>query len=248
MKKKPDRAPRLFADTVADGWDILRGCWALFRTRKILALGVFAAALALGALTHLQDQALLAKIHSWNDAQESVARQIAWFLGTYGDYLTYNLPLSLLIWFYGVATKSSAWRRIGMICFLGASLAGLFDDFFRLTLGRPRPDTLEHTHLSDGFYGITYAFSGGFQSFPSGHAASVFGTAFALLVTDLPLGLLTTVFALGVVWARMELYRHYPSDVVVGSIIGIYFGLLVGFGAKVRRPLSTPLDSGASSP
>jgi len=22
----------------------------------------------------------------------------------------------------------------------------------------------------------------------------------------------------------MELYRHYPSDVVVGSVIGIYFG------------------------
>jgi len=68
-----------------------------------------------------------------------------------------------------------------------------------------------------------------------------------LLVTDLPLGLLTTAVALGVVWARMELYRHYPSDVVVGSIIGIYFGLLVGFGTKVRRTLSTPLDSGASS-
>ena len=89
--------------------------------------------------------------------------------------------------------------------------------------------------MPDGFYGPAYAFSGGFQSFPSGHAASVFGTAAALLVTDLPLGLLTTAFALGVVWARMELNRHYPSDVVVGSVIGIYFGLLVGFGAKVRR-------------
>jgi len=236
VRVKPHRAPRVLLASVAQGRTILRGCWAFFRTRKILALGVFAGALALGALTHLQDQALLAKIHFWNDAQENVARQIAWFLGTFGDYLTYNLPLSLLIWLYGVATKSSAWRRVAMICFLGATLAGLFDDFFRLTLGRPRPDTLDHTHLSDGFYGITYAFSGGFQSFPSGHAAAVFGTAVALLVTDLPLGLLTTAVALGVVWARMELYRHYPSDVVVGSIIGIYFGLLVGFGAKLRAP------------
>jgi len=38
-----------------------------------------------------------------------------------------------------------------------------------------------------------------------------------------------------VVWARMELDRHYPSDVAVGSVIGIYFGLLVGLGARVRR-------------
>ena len=234
MRVKPHCAPSILLASLAQGRTILRGCWALFHTRKLLSFGVFAVALLLGALTHLQDHALLAKIHFWNDAQENVAHQIAWYLGTYGDYLTYNVPLSLAIWFYGVATKSSAWRRIGMICFLGASMAGLFDDFFRLTLGRPRPDTLEHTHLLDGFYGPAYAFSGGYQSFPSGHAASVFGAAVALLLTELPLGLLTTAFALGVVWARMELYRHYPSDIVVGSIIGIYFGLLVGFGAKVR--------------
>ena len=118
-----------------------------------------------------------------------------------------------------------------MICFLGASLAGLFDDFFRLTLGRPRPDA----HMPDGLYGPAYALSGGFQSFPSGHAASVFGAAAALIVTDLPLGIITTLFAFGVVWARLELYRHYPSDVAVGMVIGVYFGLLVGFGAKERR-------------
>ena len=60
------------------------------------------------------------------------------------------MPLALAIWLYGVGTKSSAWRRVAVICFLGATLAGLFDDFFRLTLGRPRPDTLAHAHLSDG--------------------------------------------------------------------------------------------------
>ena len=232
MKVKPFRAPHILVATGAQGRTILRGCWFLFRTRKLLALGVFAGALALGALVWPYDQALLTALHFWTPEQESTARRIAWFLGTWGDYLTYNVPLSLAIWLYGVATKSSAWRRLAVICFLGATLAGLFDDFFRLTLGRPRPDA----HMPDGFYGITYAFRGGFQSFPSGHAAAVFGTAAALLMTDLPLGLITTVFAIGVVWARMELERHYPSDVLVGSIIGIYFGLLVGFGAKLRLP------------
>jgi membrane-associated phospholipid phosphatase len=58
----------------------------------------------------------------------------------------------------------------------------------------------------------------------------------------LPLGIVTTVFAFGVVWARMELYRHYPSDIVVGTAIGVYFGLMVGFGARVRqtRPVVPP--------
>jgi undecaprenyl-diphosphatase len=215
--------------TLAQARAILRGIWFLFRRIKLLSLGIFAAALAFGALVWPHDQQLLEKLHFWRGSQEDTAQSLAYFLGTWGDYLTYNVPLALLIWLYGVWTKSSAWRRIAVICFLGATLAGLFNDAFRLTLGRPRPDT----HLPDGFYGIAYAMKGGFQSFPSGHAASVFGAAVALLLTDLPLGLLTTLFALAVVWARMELYRHYPSDVAVGTVIGIYFGLITGFGAKV---------------
>jgi membrane-associated phospholipid phosphatase len=232
VKVKSFRVPRVVVATVAQGRTVLRGCWALFKAGKLLALVIFAGALALGALIWPRDQALLAAVHFWPGAQEEAAHNIAWYLSTWGDYPTYNIPFALAIWIYGVTTKSSAWRRAAIICFLGATLAGLFDDFFRLTLGRPRPDTLAHTHLIDGFYGITYAFSGGYQSFPSGHAASVFGAAFALLMVKRPLGILATLFAVAVVWARLELDRHYPSDVAVGSIIGIYFGLLVGLGAK----------------
>ena len=230
MKVKAFRAPRVALATWAQGRTILRGCWFLFRARVGLALGVFAGALALGALIWPHDPALLAGVHVWSGGAEQTAHNVAWYLSTWGDYPTYNVPLALAIWIYGVATKSSTWRRVAMIAFLGATLAGLFDDCLRLTAGRPRPDA----HMADGFYGIAYAFSGGFQSFPSGHAASVFGAGIALLVTELPLGLITTAFAICVVWARMELYRHYPSDVVVGTIIGIYFGLLVGFGARMR--------------
>jgi membrane-associated phospholipid phosphatase len=244
VKSKPYRVPRVLVASMAQGRTILRGSRDIFRANKLLALCVFLGALTLGALVFPHDGSLLETVHFWKGGRNEVARQVAWYLGTLGDYPTYNLPLAILIWLYGAATKSSSWRRIAMICFLGASLAGLFDDFFRLTLGRPRPDT----HMPDGFYGPAYAFSGGYQSFPSGHAAAVFGTAAALLVSDLPLGLITTAFALGVVWARLELYRHYPSDVVVGSVIGIYFGLLAGFGAKARRTLPAPnLDSRASS-
>jgi membrane-associated phospholipid phosphatase len=217
--------------SVAQGRTVLRGVWSIFRGNKFFALSVFIGALALGALIWPHDRQLLETVHWWCRGEKQWAEQVAWYFGTWGDYLTYNVPLALAIWLYGAATKNSSWRRVAVICFLGATLAGLFDDCFRLTLGRPRPDT----HLPDGFYGITYAFSGGYQSFPSGHAAAVFGTACALLVTELPLGLITTAFALAVVWARMELERHYPSDVAVGTVVGIYFGLIVGLGAKVRR-------------
>jgi membrane-associated phospholipid phosphatase len=230
VKVKSFRSPRLLLATVAEMRGILRGSWFLMRAHRLLSLGIFAFALWLGWLVWPHDQEILRRIHLFNGTHDDAARQAAWFLGTWGDYPTYNVPLALLIWFYGLAMKSRAWRRVAVICFLGATLAGLFDDCFRLTLGRPRPDT----HMPDGFYGITYAFSGGFQSFPSGHAAAVFGTAVALLLTEWRLGLLATAFALGVVWARMELFRHYPSDVIVGSMIGIYFGTLTGLGARVR--------------
>ncbi|MCE0499097.1 MAG: phosphatase PAP2 family protein [Methylacidiphilales bacterium] len=219
--------------TVAQMRTVLRGFWHLVRRRKFLSLALFALTLALGAAVWPHDQAWLRQLHHLQpEDQETIARHISWHLGTWGDYPTYNLPLALVIWLYGVWRKSRAWRRLAAICLLGATLAGLFDDCFRLTLGRPRPDV----GVPDGFYGITYAFQGKFQSFPSGHAAAVFGTAAALLVTDLPLGIATTLFALLVIWARMEDYRHYPSDVLVGSAIGIYFGLMTGWGAKVRLP------------
>jgi undecaprenyl-diphosphatase len=176
------------------------------------------------------DHGLLDRLHSLYPAWEPQAQRIAWYFGTFGDYPTYNLPLSLGIWLYGFLAKKRAWRRVAVICFLGGTLAGLLDDCFRLTLGRPRPDA----HLPDGFYGFPEAFRGRCQSFPSGHAAAVAGTAMALLMADLPLGILTTIYALVVMWARMELNRHYPSDVVVGALIGLWIGLLVGCGARLR--------------
>jgi membrane-associated phospholipid phosphatase len=54
----------------------------------------------------------------------------------------------------------------------------------------------------------------------------------ALLGMNRPLGLLATLYAFLVVWSRMELNRHFPSDVLVGSIIGIYCGVLVGAAGR----------------
>ncbi len=232
MKVKAFRGPCAFWATVAQGRSVVRGFGTLAWERKGLALLALATAVALFFLTWPHDAGLLRRLHFWNPAHEATARAVSSFLGTWGDFPTYNIPLALALWAYGFLTKSQAWRRIAIVCLLGAALAGLADDCLRLTAGRPRPDA----HLPDGFYGIGYTFESRYQSFPSGHAASVLGAAMALLVVARPLGIAATLFALAVVWARMELYRHYPSDVLIGSLVGIYFGLMTGFGSRLRRP------------
>jgi undecaprenyl-diphosphatase len=232
---------------MAQARTILRGSLSVFLRTKITALVIAASAIVLAALLWPVDRLLLDDLHAWRAYNHAAAHNLAWYLGTFGDYPTYNAPFALLLWLYGIATKNAACRRLAVIAFLGATLAGLFDDCFRLTLGRPRPDMLAlRPDLTDRLYGPSTALSGGFQSFPSGHAASTFGMGIALLMTEWRLGVLTTLIACSVVWARLELDRHYPSDVLVGSIIGIYFGLLVGYGARARRPVR-PLDSRAAS-
>jgi undecaprenyl-diphosphatase len=238
VKARSFAAPRVLVSSAAQFRAALQGFWGMSRRFWWSAPAVLALSILAAWLLFPLDHAWLDRLHALYPAHEAQARRVAWFFGTFGDYPTYNLPLSLALWLYGCLAKKSAWRRVAVICFLGGTFAGLLDDCFRLTLGRPRPDA----HMPDGFYGFPEAFRGRCQSFPSGHAAAVLGTAMALLTVDLPLGILTTLYALVVIWARMELNRHFPSDVLVGALIGIWLGLLVGCGSRVRR--SRPVRPG----
>jgi membrane-associated phospholipid phosphatase len=206
------------------------------------AIALIVGSAALVALLFPHDRALLTDVQFLHGRAETTAHAIAWQLGRWGDYPTYNLPIAILIWIYGAASRSRAWRRVALVAFLGASLAGLFDDCFRLTMGRPRPDV--YPAVADGFYGPDKAVFGRYESFPSGHAASDVGMAVALFFVCRPLGVLTALYALAVIWGRMELNKHYPSDIVVGSIIGVYWGVIIGMGG---RRLEGAADGGAAS-
>jgi membrane-associated phospholipid phosphatase len=223
----------VLAAAVAQTRSLLRACGKLARRRIGWAVAAIALAVALTLIVYPHDHAWLAAIQFLRGPSEQTAHDVAWQLGRWGDYPTYNLPVAILIWAYGVWKKNRAWRRLAVVCFLGATLAGLFDDCFRLTVGRPRPDA---PHAIDGFYGPIKALFGRYQSFPSGHAASDIGMAVALLSLCRPLGIITTIYALAVIWGRLELNKHYPSDVIVGSLVGLYFGLLIGSAAGSRRP------------
>jgi membrane-associated phospholipid phosphatase len=63
-------------------------------------------------------------------------------------------------------------------------------------------------------------------SFPSAHAASSFAVATAMTRVE-PLGALAFVLAVALALGRPYLGMHYPSDVLVGAVLGVGLGLIV---------------------
>ena len=104
----------------------------------------------------------------------------------------------------------AAWA--GSLAFI---VAGLIEFGLKYVIGRPRPA------VANVFLGPEL------DSFPSGHATSVFAVATALgsfyPVLLWPLYTLASAIALG----RVYLARHYLSDIMAGALIGLAIASLV---------------------
>ena len=80
-------------------------------------------------------------------------------------------------------------------------------------------------------------------SFPSGHAAVSFEGAVTILRYHRKWGIAALVLAVLIAFSRMYLRVHYPSDVLVGTVIGILNALAAGriadlvFKKKDESPL-----------
>jgi membrane-associated phospholipid phosphatase len=147
-----------------------------------------------------------------------------WF-SHYGDFIG-TLALAAVLGLVARFGKRPNWRRAALAVVLGAGLAGLAANLGRFTVGRPRPSA----NLPDGAYGPTVDWH--YHGFPSAHAATAMGTAGALVVALPAVGVPVLVAASGVVWSRMHRRRHHPTDVMVGSLIGLFFGLSLGLAAR----------------
>lgn len=64
-------------------------------------------------------------------------------------------------------------------------------------------------------------------SFPSGHTVSSFAAAESLRYANRKLGVLAYILAVLIAFSRLYLYVHFPSDVIVGAIIGFLCGHFV---------------------
>jgi membrane-associated phospholipid phosphatase len=101
---------------------------------------------------------------------------------------------------------------------MGAGLAAsaLLTVGMKYGIDRPRP-FVTYPHL------ITQKDKAGSYSFPSGHTSSAFATAtsVSLLYPKWYVIAPSLLWAGAVGYSRMELGVHYPSDVLVGALVGV---------------------------
>jgi inner membrane protein len=207
-----------------------RSLFATFRMpwrRPVLdrALPLLGGILLVVAAAVVLDGRVAASVASWKYA---ILDSIVGTLNPIGSGVT------LLVVCTGVGVVGRAQRRstlheaawLGALAFMAA---GLVEFAIKHLVGRSRPDSVLDI-----------------DSFPSGHATSVFAVAtiFAAFYPRLrwPLYALAAAVAAG----RVYLERHYVSDVLAGAIIGIVIAsLLLGRRHALGRWTCLPLSASA---
>jgi undecaprenyl-diphosphatase len=151
-----------------------------------------------------------------------------------------------LVWLaIGVAAAVALRRpRLALAVFLAVAAADLSASGIKHMVGRPRPvealgdiDVLMSTPSS--------------PSFPSGHAATSFAAAVALVVAVPRLAPLVFGLASAVAFSRLYVGVHYPLDVLAGAALGAAVAtalLLLSRTLKRSRPRPTQAPSTDQSP
>lgn len=108
-------------------------------------------------------------------------------------------------------------REAWLICAALGPVAIALNYLVKLVVRRPRP-------VLEGLPPLGGAPSS--LSFPSAHATSSFAVATAMTRVE-PLGALAFALAFALAVGRPYLGMHYPSDVLVGAVLGLGLGLIV---------------------
>jgi len=137
-------------------------------------------------------------------------------------------------------------KRPAQVLLLLAAVTISLTTLIKILCGRPRPSSVANLQAFHYWYEIAGpAFSAGYKSFPSGHAAQAF-TGLAYLLFAEPLGksnlrgwaVLALTWGILVAVSRVVLGAHYLSDVLAGAYLTI-----VLFSILSHLVYRAPIDS-----
>jgi len=156
-------------------------------------------------------------IHDWFDehrdsSSEDVSNVISFF--GHGACLA---GLITALYASGEISDNKSLRKTALLSLEGWVTSGIIVLGLKAVAGRARPKTGESSHSFHPF-----SLRSSFNSFPSGHASSVF--AVATTIADQSektyVDVLSYSLATLVAISRVHDSKHWPSDVFIGSVIG----------------------------
>jgi membrane-associated phospholipid phosphatase len=207
------------------------------RVRLVVAALIGLAIVAVFGLVVVQDRSPLDAFDRWGRQAEDWADNHAALVTVLRFVEVSFATVGMIVWTTLVAIAVLSRRRYRAAAFAIAVMiaTSLATTAIKIALGRGRPEWQDATDLLSS------------KSFPSGHASSSAALAGILIVLAWsflrrPAARWTvTVLAVGmwlaVCFDRVLLGRHYPSDVVAGSILGVsmvLLGIAVFDPARVR--------------
>ncbi|MDD6380428.1 MAG: phosphatase PAP2 family protein [Lachnospiraceae bacterium] len=120
-------------------------------------------------------------------------------------------------------------KRVGITCALALASEAIIVVILKNTVCRSRPIWLDPTVQMLVKIPKDY-------SFPSGHSAASFSVAVSIFLYKKRWGIAAIILAALIAISRMYLFVHFPTDVIVGTLIGISMALIFGYLVKKRHP------------
>ena len=143
-------------------------------------------------------------------------------MGNIGNRLGHGVTLVLIgIGFFlvGYLWKKDVFRNAAIDSFVAHAVAGIVVQIPKHLIGRPRP---RWTHQDAFEYGPS--FQGGLDAFPSGHSAASFAVATVFARYFPRMAWLWYGAASFVAMSRFLRGSHFPTDVIVGAVLGYLVG------------------------
>jgi len=126
--------------------------------------------------------------------------------------------------------------------FLAVGAPGLCGTIIKRLIGRARPYMDVH---GDPFTYMPFAWRSEYASLPSGHATTVASMAMGIGALWPEARPVVWLYALVVMFARVVVLAHHPSDVIAGALVGAVGAALVRRFFAARRLLFSPHDLAA---